>query len=278
MSGPLIDRGFARLREGLVHYRHMAGEGRPLWLVHASPTSSRRLEPLMGELRRAGVVAPIIAPDTLGNGDSAAPGEDQPEIGYFADSIARTMDALGVEVIDLYGSHTGARIACEFAVAHPGRLRRVIFDGIGEYDAEMQATILASYAPEIAPDDYGRQLVWAFNFVRDQALHFPYFLRDPDHRLMTRSVPSAEELHVSAVEVLKALRSYHKPYLAAFRYPTLSRVPLVQAPALLLKADTDLPSLHAAADDIGPRMQDARVQPTWGGERGKAEAMAAFLA
>ena len=60
--------------------------------------------------------------------------------------------------------------------------------------------------------------------MRDQALHFPYFLRDPEHRLMSRPVPDADELHMRAVEVLKALRTYHKSYRAAFAYPGRARL------------------------------------------------------
>ena len=70
----------------------------------------------------------------------------------------------------------------------------------------MRNAIIENYAPRIEPDEFGRHFVWAFNFVRDQALHFPWFMRDPEHRL---SVPvlllkADSELLVLQAAVAKA--------------------------------------------------------------------------
>jgi pimeloyl-ACP methyl ester carboxylesterase len=278
----MIDRQFLRITEGLVHLRSLGAAGAasaspPLWMIHASPSSSRVLEPVMLALRDAGCAQTIVAPDTLGNGDSAAPAEAEPDIAYFADSVARILDAADTDRIDIYGTHTGARIACEFAVRHPARVRRVILDGITEYSDELKQLILANYAPTVIPDDYGRQFVWAFNFVRDQWTHFPYFMRDPDHRLMNRTVPPATQLHLAALDVLKALGTYHKPYLAAFRYEARERLKLIAAPTLFLRPRGELPSLNKAVDALLPLMRDARTAATDGSDRDKAAAIAAFL-
>ena len=68
-TAPLMERGFTRITEGLVHLRSMPGDGLPLLMIHASPASARGLEPLMEALKTAGVTGPLLAPDTLGNGD-----------------------------------------------------------------------------------------------------------------------------------------------------------------------------------------------------------------
>lgn len=219
----------------------------------------------------------LIAPDTLGNGDSAGPAEAEPDMAYYAGATLRALDALGIERFDLYGTHTGARTACELAILAPDRIGRVIFDGIGEYDAAMQALLLDQYAPEMTPDDYGRQFIWAFHFVRDQALHFPHFLRDPGHRLMTRAVPDAAELHDRTIEVLKSLSSYHKAYRAAFRYAAGTRLPLVAMPAAFLSPADDLPNLRARAEGYAASMPDARVLTIGAGAVARAEAVLAFL-
>lgn len=232
----VIERAFVRIDEGQVHLRQTAcnvREGLPLVLLHASPGSSIGLVPLMETL--AAKNAPqLIALDTLGNGDSAAPASEEPDIAYFADASLRALDALGIERFHLYGTMTGARMACDMALQAPHRVEHLILEGTGEFDAEFQALLLDRYAPEMIPHDYGYQFTWAFNFVRDQALHFPYFLRDPAHRLMTRPVPDADELHMRAVEVLKALRTYHKSYRAAFSYPSYERLSSLKVPAYLL--------------------------------------------
>jgi len=232
-----IDRAFLRIREGLVHYRHAGAENvgkanapLPLYMVHAGPGSSAGLAPLIGELAKT---RRVIAPDTLGNGDSAAPGIKDPDLSYYADSVVRILDALKIEKVDYFGTHTGAHIGVELLLTRPDRVRKAIFDGVGMFPDDMKAQMLANYAPEVHPDDFGRQFMWAWQFVRDQAIHFPYFLRDPAHRLSKTSVGSAEGLHRSVVEVLKALTTYHNGYRAVFKHDTRGRLKLLKGTPLL---------------------------------------------
>ncbi|MDX2224027.1 MAG: hypothetical protein SFV21_14855, partial [Rhodospirillaceae bacterium] len=136
--------------------------------------------------------------------------------------------------------------------------------------------VLANYAPAVRPDEFGRHLIWAWNFVRDQALHSPYFMRDPEHRLANPMRPT-EHLHAHTVDVLKGLTTYHKPYLAAFRYEPTKRLPLVRAPAIFLAADTEPPRLREAAAGMAALVPGARAVDTRDGVAGKAAAMVAFL-
>ncbi len=276
----MIERAFVTLAEGQMHLRRILGpdtKARPLLLFHASPSSSWGLEGLMQALVAAGRRGTIIAPDTLGNGDSVAPAEEHPDIAYFADSKRRLAEALGYERVDVYGGHTGARIACEFAAAFPHRVGRVILDGIMEYDEAMKRLVVENYAPRIVPDEYGRQLIWAFNFVRDQAHYFPYFMRDAAHRL-GGVVPDPATLHRATLDVLKALDTYSKPYVAAFEYPAWSRLPKVQAPVLLLRPDAELPVLNAAIETAQQKLPGASVARVAPGDAAKAAAIATFLA
>jgi pimeloyl-ACP methyl ester carboxylesterase len=236
-SGAQILRGFASIREGQVHYRS-GGESstaRPLWMVHASPASSVTLVPLMRELGRS---RRVIAPDTLGNGDSAPPAPQVPDMTYYADASLRVMDALGIDKADLYGSHTGAHIVTEMALARPDRFGRMILDGIGMFSPEDKAELLARYAPSVQPDSFGTQFHWAWHFVRDQAWFFPYFRRDAAH-LRGLGMPGAEVLHQTTLEVLKAVRTYHHAYRAAFAHPDRERLPLVQLPTLVMADASD---------------------------------------
>jgi pimeloyl-ACP methyl ester carboxylesterase len=277
MSAPMIDRAFVRIAEGQVHLRQILVPGAakpPLFLLHASPTSSRWMEPLMPVLAASG--RSVIAPDTLGNGDSPAPALADPDIGYFADSILRLADAMGIDQFDVYGSHTGARTACELAAIAPGRVRHAILDGIKDYDDDTRRAILANYAPRQEPDDYGAHMVWAFHFVRDQALYFPHFMRDPDHRL-PGFMPPARVLHDAALDVLKALDSYALPYLAAFRYRPLERLPLIDCPVLLLKAERELAVLNAAVAEIAAALKQPQIVAVGADPAAKASAIIQFL-
>lgn len=235
-----IRRGFADIAEGQVHYRTAGEEKRdnvPLVMLHASPGSAKMLEPLILGLSRG---RRVIATDTLGNGDSCAPqAGERPPIAYFADAHVRALDSLAVETFDLYGTHTGANIACEIAIAHPGRVRRLILDGVSLYAPEEQADMLANYAPGVTLDLNGSQLHWIWHFVRDVYLFWPWYRRDAAHR-RNLGLPSAEELHDKVVEVLKAARTYHIPYNAAFAYNKAARLPLVRTPTLIACAMSDM--------------------------------------
>lgn len=275
-----IERAFVTLDEGQLHLRRLPAaddSATPLLLLHASPASSWFMQDFMLALRAAGCRGEIIAPDTLGNGDSAAPGEDDPEIGYFAESMDRLCAALGLGVVDVYGTHTGARIACELAAAHPARVGRVILDGVTEYADDLRDAVIANYAPTVEPDEYGRHLIWAFNFCRDQALFFPHFMKDAEHRLSV-PMPPPQILHRITLDVLKALDTYHKPYVAAFRYKAFERMERIVAPTLLLKPATELALLNASVATALERLPDGRALTTPGDPATKAAAIAAFLA
>ena len=239
-----IDRMFVRIREGQVHLRRAgaglgaAGSGRtprPLWMLHASPSSSVSLIGLMQALAPSRTV---IAPDTLGNGDSAAAEPAVPDCKYYAEASVRVMDALGIDQVDLYGSHTGAHIVTEIAIARPDRVGRVVLDGVGLFTPEEKRDFGANYAPAILPDITGAQFHWALNFVRDQGWFFPYFKRDPAYN-RGLGAPSADALHRTTVEVLKALTTYHHAYRAAFAHPDRERLPLLKAPTLVMADEED---------------------------------------
>ena len=125
----LVDRGFARLQEGLVHYRSACRErlGKrsaplPLYFAHTGPGSGRTHEPM---LEAFGTTRFAFAPDMLGNGDSSPPAREDLEIGDYVDAAIRFADSLGLERFDFYGSHTGAQIGAQLAVEHPqARARR----------------------------------------------------------------------------------------------------------------------------------------------------------
>lgn len=274
-----IERAFVRLDEGQLHLRRLPAADPaavPVLLLHASPASSWFMQDLMVALRKAGCTGEIVAPDTLGNGDSPAPAPAEPDIAYFAGSMDRLCAALGVGAVDVYGTHTGARIACELAAGFPQRVRRVVLDGITEYADDMREAVIANYAPVVEPDEYGRHLVWAFNFCRDQALFFPHFMKDAEHRLAV-PMPPPEALHRITLDVLKALGTYSKPYIAAFRYRAYERMPLIAAPVLLLKAENELSLLNTSVETALGLLADGRAEAVGFAPADKARAIARFL-
>lgn len=241
----MIRRGFVDVAEGQIHFRRAGNAaGVPLVMLHASPGSSKMLEPIIGALS---VARTVIAPDTLGNGDSSPPSQSVPTIFEFADATLRALDGLGLGQVDLYGAHTGASIAMEVALARPERVRRLVLDGIGLYAADEQRELLEVYAPEVVPDLNGSQLNWVWHFCRDQFVFWPWFKRDREHARQI-GLPPAGGLHDMVVEVLKAARTYHLSYRAAFRHPKRERLPMIRVPTLVCCDPHDM--LFPALDQI----------------------------
>jgi pimeloyl-ACP methyl ester carboxylesterase len=265
---PELDRAFVRIAEGLVHYRHGGelSDAAPYPVFYAHPGSkASAYAPLIAEIARS---RRIVAPDRLGSGDSAPPSETAPDIKYYADSCVRIMDALKLDKVDYFGCHTGAYMGVELLIHHPDRIHRAALDGLAVRSDEFQKTMFENYAPAVVPDDYGRQFLWAFNWVRDQSIHFPHFFRDPDHYLGL-PIASAEVLHSNAVDILKCLTTYHLAYRAVFSHdsgPKLAMIAENVVPLMVMCSEED--GEHAYLDDIGQRLPWAKKVSVPGGWAG----------
>ena len=243
-----IIRRFIDLDDGQVHVRTAGNRqsGTPLVMLHASPGSSKQLEPL---IRRLGIGRRVLAPDCPGNGDSEPLAAEIPEIDALADALQTAIDTLcpAEQPFDLYGSHTGARLACSIALRFPARVRRIVLDGFGLYTTDERDEILSVYAPEQAPDALGRHLMWGWHFARDQWIWFPWFDKRNDKRV-SLDLPPPAFLHDLFVEIMKSLTTYHRSYRAAFRYDMAEAVPRLSQPTLICAQKTDM--IHTAL----PRM------------------------
>lgn len=234
-----ILRGFTSIDEGQVHYRQ-AGNKKigqpPLVMFHASPGSAKMLEPLIQILATN---RQVIALDTLGNGDSCAPWGDQPDMAYFANAHVRALKTLGIHRFDVWGSHTGANIACEIAIQNAASVRGLIIDGMGLYAQDEQEDLLRNYLPILQMDQNGTQFHQLWTFVRDAYLFWPWYKKDAEHR-RPAGLPTAADLHIKAVEVFKAANTFQQSYRAALSYPKAQKLPLIQVATLVTCSKTDM--------------------------------------
>ena len=272
----MIRRGFVDLDHGQIHFRTAGTAGTPLVMIHQSPGSSKQLEGLIREL---GQGRRVIAPDTAGNGDSEALASPVPTIADLATTAFAAIEQLVDGPFDLYGSHTGASIAVDIAIAHPDRVRKLVIDGMGLYAVDEQAEIIARYAREIEPDLEATHLMKVWHFCRDQLLFWPYYNRTAEGRL-PNGLPDADGLHDFVVEVLKAVRTYHRSYRAAFRHPKRDRLKLLAVPTLVVSSPSDM--LHGYFADVVATVPGARSAelPAWGDpafDAGSAAIIAAYL-
>ena len=267
-----IRRGFVGVPAGQAHYREAGQRGRrPLVMLHSNPGSSAMLEPL---IRRFGAHRRVLAPDTPGFGDSSPLPQRQPDISDYARETSAAMDGLGIEEFDLYGTHTGANIALELALMFPERVKHQVLDGIAFYSPEEKTELLEHYAPHVLPDHEGRHLMWAWHFVRDQWIYWPWFKRDRDHR-RDIGMPDPEFLNAVVLDVLKNLGTFNLGYEASFRYRKEERLPLLSVPTLVASARTDI--FFNELEEILKRVPRARKLVVGGeSEREIEGAFAAF--
>ena len=228
-------RHYVSVGDRQVLYRR-AGSGPPVVLCHESPLSSASLTDLAQALASRFTV---LALDTPGYGGSDPLGHPTPEIEDYADALADTLTALGVERAGVYGAHTGASIALELACRHPQRVSVAVLDGLPIFTAQEREDLLANYLPLWPPRISGGHLLDIWARYRDQHLFFPWYRRSAAARIDIE-MPPARALHEGFLDFLRAGDGYRVAYGAAFRHLTLDRLPDAQVPVWVVAREDDL--------------------------------------
>lgn len=258
-SADQVRRSYVEVDAGQILMRRVGPtSGRPLVLFHASPASSLGMESLM--LAFAGE-RPVFTFDNPGNGDSA-PLEGSPDLTDTATALVQAVRAAGIDDYDLYGTHTGAMIAMEAAIADPDSVRHLILDGITIFSDEFTQELLTEYVEPLETHIDGRHMIWAWNFLRDVGLWWPHYNRTIAGAEGRGGVGSPEGMHRGVVEFLKGGRTFHHNYQAAFAYPTAERLPLVKTPMLICASKTD--PLRNALEPAKKIVPNAMVELTNG--------------
>lgn len=102
----------------------VAGDGPPVVLVHGGGMDSAAVS----WRETIPALAPdhtVYAPDLPGYGGSDDP-EGTPTPDYYADVLARFLDALGLAAVDLGGVSLGGAVSLGLALERPGRVRRLV--------------------------------------------------------------------------------------------------------------------------------------------------------
>ena len=227
-----------------------AGSGPPVLLLHESPVSSAAFVPLIGSLAERFTV---IAPDTPGYGGSDPLALHRPQIPDYADALKEVVDALGLERAAVFGRHTGAAIAIEFANLHPERVSGVVLDGCPAFTPEEMEELVAGYLPPFRPDWSGSHVAWLWSRIRDQFSFFPWNRQGPASRLAI-DMPRPSILNRIATDLLLAGDGYRVAYEAAFRYDGAAAAAAARVPAHYMATETDvlfphLDRLHSLPDD-----------------------------
>lgn len=278
-SPPVTHRGgtsrrYVTTTQGRVHVRMDGDPSAPaLLFIHGSPGSADSASALIEDLASDHLV---IAPDTLGNGYSDAPRTADPDIAYFAGVYAEALDRLEVGPVEVYGTHTGACIGVELALARPDLVRSLVADGLPAFDDALRADLLENYWTTLEPQRHGEHLLRAWHTMRDSHLWWPWYRNDRTHRRPT-APSSPETLHRLVLEFIKSGPTYRLSYSAAFRYPSARRLAKVRVPTLVCAAPADM--LHEDSERLAteaPGVEFVSLDPGHG--RGAAWAVRHYAA
>jgi pimeloyl-ACP methyl ester carboxylesterase len=254
----LMERHYVTVGDRQVHYQR-AGTGPPVVLCHESPLSSWSLLDLVESLSGRFTA---LALDTPGYGGPDPLALESPEIEDYADALAQTLSALGIDRCGVYGAHTGAAIALEFACRHPDRVGGVVLDGLPVFTAEESVELLSRYLPTWPPRIDGGHLLGLWTRYRDQHLFFPWYRRDVAVRLDI-DMPEPRHLQAGVTDFLRAGDGYRVAYAAAFRHRTVERLAHATVPVTVTARDDDLlaPQLErmpsGTSTELLPRDRDA---------------------
>jgi len=210
-------RSYADTPDGQVHYR-VAGAGDPIVMLHWAPGSGRQNEETVSLLAARGYR--VFAPDIMGYGDSDKP-DRQWSIADYAKNLGDLLDDLGLDAVIIYGGHTSAAIAAEYAVNNPSRVRALVLDGSPVYDADEREALAGSYAQPMEITADGDHMRWAWQ------------------RALRHENMPLEEALADCVDLLKAGRTYHTGYEAVFAYDMAPRLPLLKMPVLAMTTPDD---------------------------------------
>ncbi|NBC37119.1 alpha/beta fold hydrolase [Novosphingobium sp. FSY-8] len=147
----MITKAYAATDAGQVHYRHVAGDGVPVVLLHRTPVCSSGFDAVLRFFAARGRAA--YALDTPGFGASFMP-DGAPSAADYGNWLAQALAAIGLTRYHLAAHHTGTHFATEIAAAHPDRVASLTLSGVLLAPADERPKLRADigHAPDVDAD------------------------------------------------------------------------------------------------------------------------------
>ena len=205
-----------------MHYRFEGKKsGKAVLLLHQTPRSSDEFLEVISLLAKKNFF--VLAPDTIGMGDSYKPTQGPFTIEKYAMSMFKFLDKLGVRSTNIVGHHTGAVVAMEMAALHPERVRKVVLSDCPYVDSAVRSKMKKRPpVDEFEIKEDGSHLIDLWN--RRRAFY-------PKHRpdLLNRLI----------IDILKSGTIAEEGHRAVTRYEMEKRIGLVKCKALVLCGTAD---------------------------------------
>ena len=248
MIGPLdVTKAYARTAHGQMHYAE-AGEGAPVLLMGETPRgwkSFERLLPLLARDRR------VIAIDLPGLGDSH-PLPDPMSVRALAACVADFLAALGVQRADVFGMHTGNKVAAALAADRPELVDRLVLAGQTHSlmpEKDQRNAGLGGFAAHYGEADdsaHGLMRAWLQTKLAIDAIWWP------EELVAGQAEPRLIDLAAqTAIDLLRGRQSAAAIYRAVFDFDLAEVVARFPARTLVLEFTTP-EEAHFGAQ--GPRL------------------------
>lgn len=224
----MIQQQFVKIGQQLVHFRY-AGQGKPLVLLHPSPSSSKMFEPLINSLSPHFLV---IAPDTIGYGKSQPLQLEMNTMSDYAQFLKQFLAYIGLQKVAIYGSATGAQMGIRFALEFPELVEHLYLDNAAHFTEQQRSDILLHYFPDLTPRVDGSHLDKIWEITTHLFKYFPWFKKTPEFALNRPALPPVV-LHQIVKDFIETGAGYSRAYRAAFEHERAEYVQQLQVPTTI---------------------------------------------
>jgi pimeloyl-ACP methyl ester carboxylesterase len=221
---------------GLYYECHGAGRDAVILI----PAFSMDVRMWAGQIPALSSLARVITYDTRGHGRSTAPVESYSSV----DDLAALMDELKVSAAHLVGLSNGARIALDFALVHPTRVRSLVLasGGASGYRGGDFSYMMPVIRAAQAGDLEQAAALWAATPL----MHIP---NDSTAASLVRTISRDN----------RQLWGYRSNPERPLTPPAIGRLGEVKVPVLIIKGERDLPDLRGLADSLARGIPSAKV-------------------
>ncbi|WP_317930725.1 alpha/beta hydrolase [Halioxenophilus sp. WMMB6] len=219
------------------------GEGEPLLLIMGVAGSLglwSPLEPSLVESRR------IISFDNRGLGGSER-GRGEISVASMADDAAAVLDALGIERAHVFGWSLGSAACQELALRHPERVGSLVLNGTWARRDGFQTAVLTGLRSTWSTGDITAALTASGILFSPQLLNAPEF-----QAIFKPFIPLFPQ-------TLEQVRVVGEQWQAAFAHDTLSRLPEIKAPTIVLSGEQDLLTSRRQCEEVANAIAGAEI-------------------
>lgn len=213
------------------------GAGEPLLLIHGQSLDHEMWEGVYTDLAEH---HRVVRMDLRGTGGSDAPVDGPYSMELLAGDAQAVLDDLGIDRAHVYGFSMGGKVAQTLAASAPERVGALVLGSTAPGgDNEVERPHHASVALRKANTEEGRDLIAHLFYTPEWA--------DSHPETVARILPR------------NPLRAQRRHYEASLKHDGWDRLPLIQAPTLVVHGEDDELTPVANAELLSERIPDART-------------------